>query len=262
MTLPVSSERQLTLQARQSQRQDVQSEAARETSARRFRVLEEAQQHGSRRVFVFSYVSNVGGVAFAGKAGLEVTTAWPTTTCSSTAPEQRPTTTRKTPAGHRQFGCLSPSALPAQSPHVEKNPPPCQLMIPVESLPHWARLSYEKNLKSKTKQVRRLKGGVRPSGCRFFFFFTFRKMVDIFLVFSFKKSFFLCFLFFHLFSFFCLRFHYVFYFWWEEEEGRAASRALRSGSRLVWSSDRFSRIMCYVLCPVSYLSCVSFPPCS
>ena len=42
----MSCERQLTLQAWQSQKEEVQSETARETSARRFRVLEEAQHVG------------------------------------------------------------------------------------------------------------------------------------------------------------------------------------------------------------------------
>ena len=49
------------------------------------------------------------------KLDLKVTNAWPTTICSSTAPEQRLTATRKAPAGNREYGCLSPSVLPAQS---------------------------------------------------------------------------------------------------------------------------------------------------
>ena len=49
------------------------------------------------------------------KTKLNVTNAWPTTTCSSTGQEQRLTATRKTPAGDRQPGCLSHSVLPAQS---------------------------------------------------------------------------------------------------------------------------------------------------
>ena len=43
------------------------------------------------------------------KIRLQVTSAWPTTTCSSTGPEQRLKSTRKTPEGDRQSGCLSPS---------------------------------------------------------------------------------------------------------------------------------------------------------
>ena len=75
-----------------------------------------------------------------------------------------------------------PPALPAQSPHVENNPPPCQLMIPVERVSR-----TKKNLKSKTKQARRLKGGVRPSGFRvqLFFFFCVFFLFLIFHVFDF-----------------------------------------------------------------------------
>ena len=43
----------------------------------------------------------------------------PTTTCSSTTPEQRLKARGKTPAGGRQAGCLSPSALLAQA--LQKN---------------------------------------------------------------------------------------------------------------------------------------------
>ena len=46
--------------------------------------------------------------------------AWPTTTCSSTALERRLKATRQTHPGDRQSGCLSPSFLPAHSLHVEK----------------------------------------------------------------------------------------------------------------------------------------------
>ena len=61
---------------------------------------------------------NAGSVVdsrFAEKTGLEVTSAWPTTTCPNTAPEQRLTAARKTPAGNRQSCRLSPSVLLAQS---------------------------------------------------------------------------------------------------------------------------------------------------
>ena len=43
-----------------------------------------------------------------------VTSAWLTTTCSSTAPEQRLTGT-KTPAGNKQLSCLPPSLLRGRS---------------------------------------------------------------------------------------------------------------------------------------------------
>ena len=180
-TLPVSSERQLTLQARQSQRQDVQSEAARETSARRFRVLEEAQQHGSRRVFVF-LMCQTSEASRIQDSPRKLDLRSPLLGRRRPAPAKHQSKDRQQQEKHpRVTGSLAVCHPPlslrshlAQSPHVEKNPPPCQLMIPVESLPHWARLSYEKkkNLKSKTKQARRLKGGVRPSGFRVQLFFV------------------------------------------------------------------------------------------
>ena len=82
---------------------------------------------------------------FARKTGLKVTSVWPTTTCSSTAPEQSLKATRKTPAGDRQSGCLSPSALPAHSLHMEKASP-VSLMVPFLRFPQWARLSYGKEI--------------------------------------------------------------------------------------------------------------------
>ena len=48
---------------------------------------------------------------FAERTELQLTNAWPTTTYSSKAPEQRQTTTRKTLAGNRQSDCLSPSVF-------------------------------------------------------------------------------------------------------------------------------------------------------
>ena len=70
-------------------------------------------------VFVVVFeVFGVGGVVDFGQAEKtrrKVTNAWPTTTFTGTAPEQKLEATRKTPAGNRQSGCRSPSVLPAQS---------------------------------------------------------------------------------------------------------------------------------------------------
>ena len=68
------------------------------------------------------------------KTGLKVTSAWPTTFCSSRALEQRLEATGKKTAGDEQSGCLSFCVLPALSFHVEKSLSLVTLMIPVHSL--------------------------------------------------------------------------------------------------------------------------------
>ena len=74
---------------------------------------------------------------------------------------------KKTPVGDKQSGCLSPSPLPAQSPHVEKNPPPCQLMIPVERVSRTKKNQVEDKT-SKTPERR--SATIRVQGSVVFFF--------------------------------------------------------------------------------------------
>ena len=67
-------------------------------------------------VFAACDVGSVVDSRLAEKTRLQVTSAWPTTACSTAQHRnKRQKATRKTPASDRQSACLSPSVLPALS---------------------------------------------------------------------------------------------------------------------------------------------------